>query len=69
MIGWGVVATGGIADVVTSDMRLVEGTEVRAVSSRDVGRASMFAARHGIPQAYGDYRELIAEFFPTTLSW
>jgi predicted dehydrogenase len=61
VIGWGVVATGGIADVVTSDMRLVSGTAVRAVSSRDVHRASEFASRHEIPKAYGDYRELIAD--------
>lgn len=61
MIGWGVVATGGIADVVTSDMRLVDGTEVRAVSSRDPARAAAFAARHGIPRSYGSYQELLAD--------
>jgi predicted dehydrogenase len=56
-----VVATGGIADVVTSDMRLVPGAEVRAVSSRDPVKAAEFAARHEIPKSYGDYRELIAD--------
>jgi predicted dehydrogenase len=61
VIGWGVVATGGIADVVTSDMRRADGTEVRAVSSRDIRRAAEFAARHEIAKSYGDYRELIAD--------
>jgi hypothetical protein len=61
VIGWGVVATGGIANVVTSDMLLVDDTEVRAVASRDLGRAQGFAAKYGIPKPYGDYRELIAD--------
>ncbi|TCO58134.1 Gfo/Idh/MocA family protein [Actinocrispum wychmicini] len=61
MIGWGVVATGGIADVVTSDMKLVDGTEVRAVSSRDPRKAADFAERHGIPRSYGNNDELIAD--------
>jgi len=61
VIGWGVVATGGIANVVTSDMLLVDDTEVRAVASRDLGRAQEFAAKYGIAKPYGDYRELIAD--------
>jgi predicted dehydrogenase len=61
VIGWGVVATGGIANVVTSDMLLVDDTEVRAVASRDIGRAQEFAAKYGIAKPYGDYRELIAD--------
>ncbi|MET0133347.1 MAG: Gfo/Idh/MocA family oxidoreductase [Kibdelosporangium sp.] len=61
MTGWGVVATGGIADVVTSDMLLVPDVEVRAVSSRDTARAADFARKHGIARSYGDYRELLAD--------
>jgi predicted dehydrogenase len=61
MVGWGVVATGGIADVVTADMRLVDGTEVRAVSSRDIDRAARFAARHGIAKSYGNHQDLVAD--------
>jgi predicted dehydrogenase len=42
-------------------MRLVAGTEVLAVSSRNIERAAAFASRHGIPKFYGDYRELIED--------
>lgn len=55
------VATGGIADVVTSDMKLVPDVEVRAVSSRDSSKAAAFAARHGIPSSYGDYHDLLLD--------
>lgn len=58
---WGVVATGGIADVVTGDLRLLPDVEVLAVSSRALPKAEAFAAKHGIPRAYGDYRELLAD--------
>lgn len=58
---WGVVATGGIASTVTADLLLVPGIEVHAVSSRSLERAREFAAGFGIPQAYGDYRELLAD--------
>ncbi|MBP2321189.1 putative dehydrogenase [Kibdelosporangium banguiense] len=61
MIGWGVVATGGIADVVTSDMKLVPDAEVRAVSSRDSAKAAAFASRHGIPRSYGDYHDMLRD--------
>ncbi|MFD7657565.1 Gfo/Idh/MocA family protein [Actinosynnema sp. NPDC059797] len=58
---WGVVATGGIADVVTGDLRLLPDVEVLAVSSRALPKAEAFAAKHGIPRAYGDYRDLLAD--------
>ncbi|MBP2475024.1 putative dehydrogenase [Crossiella equi] len=58
---WGVVATGGIAATVTADLLLVPGIEVVAVSSRSLERAQEFAGRFGIPRAYGDYRELLAD--------
>ncbi|WP_235921706.1 Gfo/Idh/MocA family protein [Lentzea tibetensis] len=61
MLNWGVVATGGIADVVTADMRKVPGVNVLAVSSRQLARAREFAAKHGVERAYGDYRELLAD--------
>ncbi|NUT52127.1 MAG: Gfo/Idh/MocA family oxidoreductase [Saccharothrix sp.] len=58
---WGVVATGGIADVVTGDLRLLPDVEVLAVSSRALPKAESFAAKHGIPRAYGDYADLLAD--------
>ncbi|MCE6994195.1 Gfo/Idh/MocA family oxidoreductase [Saccharothrix sp. S26] len=58
---WGVVATGGIADVVTGDLRLLPDVEVLAVSSRALPKAEAFAAKHQIPRAYGDYADLLAD--------
>ncbi|ONI90505.1 oxidoreductase [Saccharothrix sp. ALI-22-I] len=58
---WGVVATGGIADVVTGDLRLLPDVEVLAVSSRALPKAESFAAKHEIPRAYGDYTDLLAD--------
>ncbi|MBB5807346.1 putative dehydrogenase [Saccharothrix ecbatanensis] len=58
---WGVVATGGIADVVTGDLRLLPDVEVLAVSSRALPKAEAFAAKHEIPRAYGDYKDLLAD--------
>ncbi|WP_367132874.1 Gfo/Idh/MocA family protein [Saccharothrix sp. HUAS TT1] len=58
---WGVVATGGIADVVTGDLRLLPDVEVLAVSSRSLPKAETFAAKHAIPRAYGDYADLLAD--------
>ncbi|MEV4310941.1 Gfo/Idh/MocA family oxidoreductase [Actinocrispum sp. NPDC049592] len=59
MVGWGIVATGGIAEIVVSDMRLVDGVDVRAVSSRDTARAESFAREHAIPSSYGDHHGVI----------
>ncbi|SMD26821.1 Gfo/Idh/MocA family protein [Kibdelosporangium aridum] len=61
MTKWGVVATGRIADLVTSDMALVPDAEVLAVSSRSTPKAEQFATRHGIPRFYGDYHDLVAD--------
>jgi predicted dehydrogenase len=58
---WGVLATGGIAATVSRDLALVEGAELTAVASRDLGRAQAFAAEHGFATAYGSYEELLAD--------
>jgi len=60
-VRWGVVAPGGIADVVTSDLLRVRGAEVLAVSSRAHERAKQFAEKHGIPRAYGGTEDLLAD--------
>ncbi|WP_189221114.1 Gfo/Idh/MocA family protein [Saccharothrix coeruleofusca] len=60
-VRWGIVATGGIADVVTADLLRVAEAEVLAVSSRQLPRALEFAAKHGIPRAYGGTAELLAD--------
>lgn len=55
------MATGQIAAAFTEDLRMLPAAEVAAVGSRSLDRARAFAARHGIPRAYGDWRELAAD--------
>jgi Predicted dehydrogenases and related proteins len=60
ILRWGILGPGRIAP------RLVRGVagcargELIAVGSRERGRAAAFAARHGIPQAFGSYEALLA---------
>lgn len=57
-IRWGIVSTGHIAGVFTSDLGLLPDHTVVAVGSRDLTRAQEFARRHGIPRAYDSYAAL-----------
>jgi predicted dehydrogenase len=58
-IRWGILSTGNIANNFTEDLRLLPDAEVTAVGSRTVEAAKAFAARHGIPRAYGSWQELV----------
>lgn len=60
-IRWGILATGAIATQFVSDLRLLPDAEVVAVGSRTTTAAEAFAARHGIPRAYGSWQELAAD--------
>lgn len=60
-IRWGVAATGNIARSVLADRDLVPDATFVAVGSRSQDRARAFADEHGIPRAYGSYRELIED--------
>lgn len=53
-VGWGVVATGAIADKVTAQLARLEDARLVAVSSRSSAKAEAFAARHGFARGYGD---------------
>ena len=57
---WGILGTGGIARLFTSDL-LTTGFTVAAVGSRTQGAADAFAADHGIPRAHGSYEALVAD--------
>ncbi|WP_232248363.1 Gfo/Idh/MocA family protein [Streptacidiphilus rugosus] len=57
-IRWGILATGAIAGDFTEDLALVPGAEVFAVASRSQSSADAFAARHGIPHAYGSWEAM-----------
>src|SRR5205085_11944503 len=60
-IRWGVIATGGIAHAVTTDLTAMDDAEVGAVGSRALERAEAFTTQYAIPRAYGSYDEVIAD--------
>jgi predicted dehydrogenase len=55
---WGILATGGIATAFVQDLKLLPDAELLAVGSRSAEAAEAFAGKHGIPRAYGSWREL-----------
>jgi predicted dehydrogenase len=59
-LGWGILATGGIARGFTNDLNAA-GLRVAAVGSRTQERADAFAAEHGIPHAHGSWEDLVAD--------
>ncbi len=59
-LGWGILATGWIAETFTQDL-LDAGLRVAAVGSRTEERASAFAERFGIPHAHGSWEALAAD--------
>lgn len=60
-VRWGILSTGWIADRFAEDLRLLPDAEITAVGSRSTAAAETFAARHGIPRAYGSWAELAAD--------
>ncbi len=58
---WGILGTGGIAATFASDLPLVPGAELAAVGSRTAEAADTFAAKFGVPRAYGSWAELAAD--------
>lgn len=58
--GWGILATGWIAELFTRDL-LDADMVVRAVGSRSLEKAAAFAERFCIPASYGSYEELVAD--------
>jgi predicted dehydrogenase len=57
---WGILGTGGIARLFTTDLNLA-GFTVAAVGSRTQESADAFAAEHGIPRAHGSYEALVSD--------
>lgn len=60
-VRWGVLATGAIAEIFVSDLRLLPDARVVAVGSRTAAAAQAFAERHGIPKAYGSWNALASD--------
>ncbi len=56
----GVIGSGFIGHIHVDSLKHVSDAEVVAVASRTPGKARQFADERGIPDAYEDYRELLA---------
>lgn len=57
----GILGAGGIARKMAHTVNGMEGVTLKAIGSRDSGRAEEFAKEFGIPTAYGSYEELAAD--------
>jgi predicted dehydrogenase len=61
-VRWGVLGTAGIArNKVIPAMQRGDWSEVVAIASRNLEKATWVAERFGIPKAYGSYEELLAD--------
>jgi predicted dehydrogenase len=60
-VRWGILATGTIAGAFAEDLARIPDAELIAVGSRTPERARAFAARFGIPRAYGSWADLAAD--------
>jgi D-xylose 1-dehydrogenase (NADP+, D-xylono-1,5-lactone-forming) len=60
-VKWGILSTADINKRLLPGAQESEDVEVLAVGSRDLDRAREFAAKWGIPRAYGSYEELLAD--------
>lgn len=59
-LNWGIMSTAHIAEkAVIPAIRMVKNNQVIAVGSRDLARATAFAAKLDIPKAYGSYQDLL----------
>jgi predicted dehydrogenase len=56
---WGIIGPGKIAHKFAADLQLVPGARLKAVASRDQGRAEAFAKAYGAPYAYGRYEDIL----------
>lgn len=60
-IKWGILGAGSIAGAFAADFEWVKQGELYAVGSRTLESAQQFAAKFGIPKAYGSYTDLLSD--------
>jgi predicted dehydrogenase len=58
---WGIIGPGKIAAKFAAALQLAGNSRLHAVASRDLARASTFAATHGAAQIYDSYEQLAAD--------
>ena len=60
-IKWGIIGTGRIAHTFATALQVVTNSELAAVGSRDMEKATQFASEFQIPKAYGSYEDLMKD--------
>lgn len=60
-INWGILGAGTIASKFTQGLSILDDAKLTAVGSRSYERAKEFADQFGIPKAYGNYNDLVAD--------
>lgn len=60
-IRWGILSTARINRALIGPLQASPRSELIAVASRDLKKARNYADRNGIPQAFGNYEELLAD--------
>ncbi len=60
-VRWGILGTAGINRKLLAGAALSNDVEVVAVASRDLVRATAYAAEAGIPRAFGSYEDLLGD--------
>jgi len=60
-IKWGIIGCGKIAHKFANDLALVDNTELTAVASRSLKKASEFSQKYNALKAYGSYDELFSD--------
>lgn len=58
---FGILGAGNIAQTMANTISKMTGVESYAVASRDIGKATDFAAKNGFLKAYGSYEELVQD--------
>lgn len=58
---FGIMATGGIAQVFADTLKQVDGAELYAVASRMQEKADAFKEKNGFEKAYGSYLEMLQD--------
>ncbi len=64
MFNYAIMGAGGISNKFAEAVALLPDAQVIAVAARDLNRAEDFAQRHNIPQAYGDYEQMLISAKP-----
>lgn len=64
MFKYAIMGAGDISNKFAEAVALLPEAEVVAVAARDLNRAEDFAKRHNIPEAYGNYEEMLLKTKP-----